>query len=117
MRVSFWAILAATAGLLMALVAMRPLLPIDETRYLSVAWEMWQSHDPLHLTKNGELYTHKTPLLFAMINLVWFVTGVTNLPRAWWGLPARSRWWRARGCLRGGCGRKIPRCRRGRCWR
>jgi 4-amino-4-deoxy-L-arabinose transferase-like glycosyltransferase len=78
MRVSFWAILAATAGLLMALVAMRPLLPIDETRYLSVAWEMWQSHDPLHLTKNGELYTHKTPLLFAMINLVWFVTGVSE---------------------------------------
>lgn len=78
MRVSYWAILAITALLLMALVAMRPLLPIDETRYLSVAWEMWQSHDPVHLTKNGEMYTHKTPLLFALINLVWMITGVSE---------------------------------------
>jgi 4-amino-4-deoxy-L-arabinose transferase-like glycosyltransferase len=73
-----WAILLATAVMLTALVAMRPLLPIDETRYLSVAWEMWQSHDPVHLTKNGEMYTHKTPLLFVMINLVWLITGVSE---------------------------------------
>lgn len=78
MRVSFWGVLAVTAAVLIALVAMRPLLPIDETRYLSVAWEMWQSHDPVHLTKNGEMYTHKTPLLFVMINLVWLVTGVSE---------------------------------------
>jgi 4-amino-4-deoxy-L-arabinose transferase-like glycosyltransferase len=78
MRNTHWAILLATALLLTALVAMRPLLPIDETRYLSVAWEMWQSHDPVHLTKNGEMYTHKTPLLFIMINLVWLVTGVSE---------------------------------------
>ena len=24
-----------------ALIALRPLLPIDDTRYLTVAWEMW----------------------------------------------------------------------------
>ena len=73
-----WPILICVAVVLAALVAMRPLLPIDETRYLSVAWEMWLSGDPVHLTKNGEMYTHKTPLLFAMINLVWLVTGVSE---------------------------------------
>ncbi len=73
-----WLALLAVAVVLAAMVAMRPLLPIDETRYLSVAWEMWRSGDPVHLTKNGEMYTHKTPLLFAMINLVWLVTGVSE---------------------------------------
>ncbi len=72
-------ILIGVALVLAVLVALRPLLPIDETRYLSVAWEMWQSGDPLHLTKNGEMYTHKTPLLFVMINLVWLLTGVSEL--------------------------------------
>lgn len=72
-------ILIGVALVLAALVALRPLLPIDETRYLSVAWEMWLSGDPVHLTKNGEMYTHKTPLLFVMINLVWLVTGVSEL--------------------------------------
>ena len=72
-------VLIGVALVLAAMVALRPLLPIDETRYLSVAWEMWQSGDPVHLTKNGEMYTHKTPLLFVMINLVWLVTGVSEL--------------------------------------
>ncbi|GLQ05951.1 ArnT family glycosyltransferase [Sneathiella chinensis] len=56
----------------------RPLLPVDETRYLSVAWEMWVSGDYLIPTKNGEIYTHKPPLLFWLINLVWWVTGVSE---------------------------------------
>lgn len=72
-------ILIGVALVLAAMVALRPLLPIDETRYLSVAWEMWQSGDPVHLTKNGGMYTHKTPLLFVMINLVWLITGVSEL--------------------------------------
>ena len=73
-----WAIVLGVAVILVALVAMRPLLPIDETRYLAVALEMRQSGDVLHLTKNGELYTHKTPLLFGLINLVWLITGVSE---------------------------------------
>lgn len=73
-----WPILIVVAVVLTAMVALRPLLPIDETRYLSVAWEMWLSGDPVHLTKNGAMYTHKTPLLFVMINLVWLVTGVSE---------------------------------------
>src|SRR3989338_3924867 len=72
-------VLIGLALVLMAMVAMRPLLPIDETRYLSVAWEMWLSNDQVHLTKNFESYTHKPPLLFWLINLVWLVTGVSEL--------------------------------------
>ena len=60
-------------------VFLRPLMPIDETRYLSVAWEMWQHKgwfDPL--TKNFEPYSHKPPLLFWLINLSWGVFGVSR---------------------------------------
>ena len=56
----------------------RPLLPIDETRYLDVAWEMRLTGDIAHLTRNFDLYTHKPPLLFWLINLVWLVTGVSE---------------------------------------
>jgi len=73
-----WAVVLGAAVVLVALVALRPLLPIDETRYMAIALEMRQSGDVLHLTKNGELYTHKTPLLFGMINLVWLITGVSE---------------------------------------
>jgi 4-amino-4-deoxy-L-arabinose transferase-like glycosyltransferase len=78
MQARLWAVLAGCAAVLILLVALRPLLPIDETRYLSVAWEMWLSGDPVHLTKNGASYTHKTPPLFLLINAVWLVTGVSE---------------------------------------
>jgi len=57
----------------------RPLLPIDETRYLTVAWEMWQSGDYLVPTLNGEIYSHKPPLLFWLVNLTWSITGVSDV--------------------------------------
>ncbi|MCX8087350.1 MAG: glycosyltransferase family 39 protein [Rhodocyclaceae bacterium] len=57
----------------------RPLTPIDETRYVSVAWEMWLNGDPLVLYKNGAPYSHKPPLLFWLINLGWAVFGVNEL--------------------------------------
>lgn len=63
--------------------ALRPLFPVDETRYLSVAWEMWVRHDLLLPWLNGEPYSHKPPLLFWLIHLAWSVAGV----EAW---PARS---------------------------
>ena len=69
-------VLTVAAGFAAALVAMRPLLPIDETRYLDVAWELWLTGDLFHLTRNFDLYAHKPPLLFWLINLVWQVTGV-----------------------------------------
>ncbi|MGB3148729.1 MAG: glycosyltransferase family 39 protein [Paracoccaceae bacterium] len=65
--------------LLLAMVLMRPLLPIDETRYLAVAWEMRLSADPFHLTRNFEPYSHKPPLLFWLINLVWMLGGVSEI--------------------------------------
>ncbi|MEZ5912088.1 MAG: glycosyltransferase family 39 protein [Paracoccaceae bacterium] len=46
--------------------------------HLDVAWEMWQSGDAFHLSRNYELYTHKPPLLFWLINLVWLATGVSE---------------------------------------
>jgi len=53
-----------------------PALPIDETRYLSVAWELRNSPDWLLLHLNGELYSHKGPLLFWLINIAWTAAGL-----------------------------------------
>ncbi len=57
----------------------RPLLPVDETRYISVAWEMYSNHSFLVPLLNGEPYHHKPPLLFWLIDLLWSVFGV----KAW----------------------------------
>ncbi len=54
----------------------RPLIPIDETRYLSVAWEMWQNNDFLVPHINGLPYSHKPPLFFWTIHLFWWIFGV-----------------------------------------
>lgn len=69
-------ILLSFGGLFLMAVLFRPLLPIDETRYLTVAWEMFLRHDWFApLTMNGEPYHHKPPLLFWLINAVWAITG------------------------------------------
>ncbi len=77
-----WAF-AAIVILYLAAVLFRPLLPIDETRYMTVAWEMrlhegWLSP----LTLNFEPYHHKPPLLFWLINVFWSFFGVSR----WAGL-------------------------------
>ncbi|MCB9987768.1 MAG: glycosyltransferase family 39 protein [Rhodospirillales bacterium] len=70
---------AALLVLFCTVVAFRPLLPIDETRYLTVAWEMALRHDWLApLTLNWEPYHHKPPILFWLINLSWSVFGVNR---------------------------------------
>lgn len=56
----------------------RPLMPIDETRYVSVAWEMWVSGDFLVPHLNGETYSHKPPLLFWLMSLSWWIFGVND---------------------------------------
>ena len=71
----FWLMVLLSGAVAVIGVLSRPLLPVDETRYLSVAWEMFQNHNYLIPHKNGEIYTHKPPLLFWLINLVWAVTG------------------------------------------
>jgi len=65
-----WLLLAAAA------LWCRPLTPIDETRVLSVAWEMWQRGDFLVPHLNGEPYSHKPPLLQWCIHLGWLLFGV-----------------------------------------
>lgn len=66
--------LSATALALYA----RPLMPIDETRYLTVAWEMHLSGNWLVPHLNGEAYHHKPPLLFWLINIGWLAFGVNE---------------------------------------
>ncbi len=76
-----WLIYAAPI-LLLALISLwqRPPLPLDETRYLAVAWEMHLNGDWLVPHLNGRPYSQKPPLLFWIINGGWKVFGVN----AWW---------------------------------
>jgi 4-amino-4-deoxy-L-arabinose transferase-like glycosyltransferase len=73
----------ATGSLWLLLVAValysRPPLAIDETRYLTVAWEMHQADHWLVPLLNGEAYHHKPPLLFWIIRLGWLVFGVSEI--------------------------------------
>jgi 4-amino-4-deoxy-L-arabinose transferase-like glycosyltransferase len=65
-----WLLLLLPAALFL------PAMPIDETRYLSVAWEMRLHGDFLLLHLNGAPYSDKGPLLFWLINLAWTVVGL-----------------------------------------
>ena len=58
----------------------RSYFPIDETRYATVAWNMWLSGDYLVPYLNGIAYSHKPPLLFWLMNLGWKIFGVND----WW---------------------------------
>jgi 4-amino-4-deoxy-L-arabinose transferase-like glycosyltransferase len=75
-------ILLAAAWMLLtaASVALRPILPVDETRYVSVAWEMWVRGDFLVPHLNGLPYSEKPPLLFWLFQLGWWFFGVND----WW---------------------------------
>ena len=79
-----------------ACIWLRPLWPVDETRYASVAWEMWLRGDFLVPHINGEPYSHKPPLLFWLIQAGWALFGVND----WWpGWSGRcARWRRFRCC-------------------
>jgi 4-amino-4-deoxy-L-arabinose transferase-like glycosyltransferase len=79
MRSLLWSLFLAMLLTGVAVIS-RPLLPVDETRYLTVAWEAHQDGDYLVSHLNGETYAHKPPLLFWMINAVWSLTGVYALP-------------------------------------
>ena len=73
-------LLAGWALFAVASIWLRPLWPVDETRYASVAWEMWLRGDFLVPYVNGEPYSHKPPLLFWLIHLGWGLFGVND----WW---------------------------------
>ena len=68
--IAVWLIILLTALLT------RPLLPVDETRYASVAWEMWSRGDFLVPHLNGQPYSHKPPLYFWLIHAGWWLFGV-----------------------------------------
>ena len=70
--VILWAVLTFVS------LALRPLIPVDETRYVSVAWEMWVRNDFLVPHLNGETYSHKPPLLFWLMQLSWWLLGVND---------------------------------------
>lgn len=75
-----WLLLIGWGLLGLAAITLRPLWPVDETRYASVAWEMWLRGDFLVPWLNGEPYSHKPPLLFWLIHLGWAAFGVNE----WW---------------------------------
>ena len=79
-RDSTWLLAAWWLAIALTLIAVRPATIVDETRYLSVAWEMFRSGDWLLLRLNGDLYGHKPPLIFWLINVGWHVFGVS----VWW---------------------------------
>jgi len=56
-----------------------PIFPIDETRSLSVAWEMWINKSFLVPLLHGKPYPHKPPLLFWLIHATWFLFGVNEV--------------------------------------
>lgn len=68
-----WLLVLALAPFLWIL----PPVPIDETRYLSIAWEMRQSGDWVALHLNGFPYFDKPPLLFWLLNLEWRLFGAS----------------------------------------
>ena len=76
----WWTPLGLWLVVMAAGLALRPPLPVDETRYLAVAWEMWRDGNFLVPHLNGEAYSHKPPLLFWLINLGWGIFGVNE----WW---------------------------------
>jgi 4-amino-4-deoxy-L-arabinose transferase-like glycosyltransferase len=70
-----------------AVLALRPPIPFDETRYIEVARELHESQ-PLLLTLNSEPYSHKPPLAFWLAHLI----AISGLPleMALRALPALS---------------------------
>ncbi|MDX2457224.1 MAG: glycosyltransferase family 39 protein [Gammaproteobacteria bacterium] len=76
-RIGSWPVLLALWLLVMLIsLVTRPLLPVDETRYATVAWEMWLRGDFLVPYLNGEPYSHKPPLFFWLIHAGWWLFGV-----------------------------------------
>ena len=60
-------------------ICLLPFFPIDETRSLAVAWEMWLNKSFLVPLLNGVPYSHKPPFLFWLIHLSWLIFGVNEV--------------------------------------
>lgn len=77
-RISSFAPYIVLASLFVAAELFRPILPIDETRYMSVAWEMFVQKHYAVLSLNFHPYHHKPPMLFWLINGMWGIFGVSR---------------------------------------
>ena len=78
-RYKWFAVPLVFLALYVTVIVFRPPLPIDETRYLTVAWEMFLRagwFEPL--TVNFEPYHHKPPMLFWLISAAWSMIGVSR---------------------------------------
>jgi 4-amino-4-deoxy-L-arabinose transferase-like glycosyltransferase len=75
-----WAVAALWAALVLGALHVRPYLPIDETRYVSVAWAMYDGGGLLVPLKNGIPYSDKPPLMFWLVVAGWKLLGVND----WW---------------------------------
>lgn len=67
---------ALLAVLCLGALAFRPVIPPDETRYLTAAWEMFLAKSWFVPTVNFEPYHHKPPLLFWLVDAAWALFGV-----------------------------------------
>ncbi len=72
---------------LVAALTLRPLIPPDETRYLQVAHEMWETGEFLVPHIQGEPYSHKPPFMF----WIWHA--------GWWFSEPNVFWPRSAQCL------------------
>lgn len=75
-----WALAALWAALVLSALYARPYIPIDETRYVSVAWAMYDGGGLLVPLKNGVPYSDKPPLMFWLVVAGWKLMGVND----WW---------------------------------
>ncbi|MGH8211703.1 MAG: ArnT family glycosyltransferase [Rhodanobacteraceae bacterium] len=75
-RSTEWRWLVLWLALLLPLALLFPPIPIDETRYLTAAWEMFNSGQWLVPTVDGAWYSDKSPLLFWLIVFGWKLVGV-----------------------------------------
>ena len=60
-------------AMLLPIAFLLPAFPIDETRYLAVAWEIYVRQDYIVLHLNGATYPDKGPFVFWLINALWLI--------------------------------------------
>lgn len=69
-------VILAIPGVLFSLFL--PFFPVDETRYLSVAWEMNLHNSFIVPLQNALPYSHKPPFLFWLFNVDWLLFGINE---------------------------------------
>ena len=75
----FFLALVVNALFLITNMYIRPLVPVDEERYISVAWEMNTNSSFLVPLLNQEPYSHKPAFLFWLINVFWSMFAKTEV--------------------------------------